>query len=226
MKKNSIVFKDYISTCFKQLKETKTENLIIDLRDNGGGYSEYGAILYSFISDTSFEYCKNQIVTTNKLIKGIEYDIPETFKGFPIGIVLENGQYKWPKHSVLGWRSSAKNHFTGTLYFLINGGCASTTSEFASLAHSNGIGVFIGEEVGGCSVGNSGGVLGWFELPNTKLKVRMAMVKYEIAEGHGMNRSGVLPNFKIEYTIQDIMNNKDLEMEFALQKIKTAKSKN
>ena len=67
MEKENIVFKDYVDSCFTQLKQSKTKNLVIDLRDNGGGYSEYGAILYSYLSDTAFEYCKNQIVTTDKL---------------------------------------------------------------------------------------------------------------------------------------------------------------
>ena len=220
MEKEQIVFKDFITSFFKQLAERKSENLIIDLRNNGGGYSEYAAILYTFLSDTSFQYCKNQFVTTNKLIEGVDYDIPETFHGYPEGIVLENGQYKWPNHSVLGWREPAALNFNGNIYFLINGGCSSTTSELASLARSNNIGTFIGEEVGGSYAGNSGGILGWFELPNTKLKVRMAMVKYEITESPVKNKQGVIPDFKVFYSIEDIIKGNDLEMALALLKIK------
>ena len=220
MEKSDINFENYITDFFKQLKNRKTEHLIIDLRDNGGGYSEYGAILYSFLSDTSFQYCKNQIVTTNKSIEGIEYDIPETFQGFPKGIAFENGQYKWPLHSVLGWRKPSDFNFSGKVYFLINGGCASTTSEFASLARSNELGIFVGEEVGGCYAGNSGGVLGWIELPNTKLKVRIAMVKYEITMTKSINKQGVIPDFEIEYSELDITEGKDLEMEYVMKKIK------
>ncbi len=158
--------------------------------------------------------------TTNKLIEGVDYDIPETFHGYPEGIVLENGQYKWPNHSVLGWREPAALNFNGNIYFLINGGCSSTTSELASLARSNNIGTFIGEEVGGSYAGNSGGILGWFELPNTKLKVRMAMVKYEITESPVKNKQGVIPDFKVFYSIEDIIKGNDLEMALALLKIK------
>lgn len=220
MENEHIVFNDFITDCFKQLKEHTYEHLIVDLRDNGGGYSEYAAFLYSFLSDTAFEYCKNQIVTSNQLIEGIEYDIPETFKGYPNGVVFENGQYKWPKHSVLGWREPSEFNFSGKVYFLINGGCSSTTSELASLARSNGIGTFIGEEVGGCRAGNSGGVLGWFELPNTKLSVRIAMVKYEITKRPPLIKRGVIPDFHMHYTADDVIKGKDLEMEYALMKIK------
>lgn len=220
MEDANIIFKDFISSCFNLLHESKTENLIIDLRDNGGGYSEYAAVLYSFLSTVPFEYCKNQFVTTDKLIEGVEYDIPATFEGYPNGIVHENGQYKWLKHSVLGWRDPAEHHFSGNVYFLINGGCSSTTSELASLARSNDIGTFIGEEVGGCYAGNSGGVLGWFELPNTKLRVRMAMVKYEITDAPFINKQGVVPDFKVDYSIEDLIEEKDLEIELTFKKIK------
>ncbi len=225
MEKENIVFKDFITNCFKQLEQTKSKNLIIDVRGNAGGYSEYAAILFSFLTDTSFEYCKKQTVTTDKLIKGVEYDIPQTFANFPTAVVVENGQYVWKNHSVLGWRQPSEFNFSGNIYFLIDGGCSSTTSELASLARSENIGTFIGEEVGGCYMGNSGGVLGWFELPNSKLRVRMGMVKFEMVDRNVMNKQGVVPDFSVEYTIDDIIQGNDLEMKRALLKIKERSTK-
>jgi hypothetical protein len=225
MEKHQIVFKDFMSECFEQMKKQKIQNLIIDLRGNGGGYSEYAAELYSYLTDTAYQYCKRQTLTTDHLIEGIEYDIPETFAEFPDGIILENGQYTWPKHSVLGWREPATNRFKGEVYFLIDGGGVSTTSELASLAKSNGIGIFVGEEVGGTYVGNSGGVLGWIELPNTKLKVRIAMVKYEIAGDESSSRNGVKPDIQVDYSIPDLIAGKDLEIDLTLEHIAEQHSK-
>lgn len=219
IEKEKIVFKNYMDSCFKQIKENKTKNLIIDLRNNGGGYSEYAAVLFSYLVDSAFVYCKNQIVTHNGFIEGIKYDIPATFKDFPNGIIFENNQYKWTKHSILGWRQPSNDHFIGNIYFLINGGCSSTTSEFASLARSMNIGTFVGEEVGGCYMGNTGGILGWIELPHTKIRVRMGMVKYEITNGSHINKQGVLPDYPMNYTIEDIMQGRDLEMAFVLKRI-------
>lgn len=225
MEKYEIVFEDYIYNCFEQLKARGNQHLIIDLRGNGGGYSEYAAELYSYLTDTTFQYCKRQTVTTDHLIDGVEYDIPETFDGFPKGIITENGEFIWPNHSVLGWRQPAENHFNGKVYFLIDGGGASTTSELASLAKSNNIGTFVGEEVGGTYVGNSGGILGWIELPNTKLKVRIAMVKYEIAGDENSTRNGVLPDIEIKYTIEEKIKGIDLEMRAVLKGIAERQSR-
>lgn len=224
MEKEGIAYNNYINKCFKQLASLKSENLIIDLRGNGGGYSEYAAVLFSYLTDTKFKFCKKQILTTNKIIDKVAYDIPETFDNFPQAAVFKDDQYQWTQHSVLGWRDPSNLNFKGNVYFLIDGGCSSTTSEFASLARGANIGTFIGQEVGGCYMGNTGGVLGWFELPNTKLRVRIGMVKFEMTDGKTLNKQGVMPDISVEYTMEDIIQEKNLELDRALIKIMEQRS--
>src|SRR5690606_27884541 len=128
-----INFEQYLSSCFDSLNKAEVAHLIVDIRNNGGGYSEYGAVLAAFLSDSTFRYCKDMVLTTDILLPDFTYDIPATFIGFPSGTVYNNGSYYWTKHSVLGWRKNKSNSFKGKVYFLINGGGASTTSEFASV---------------------------------------------------------------------------------------------
>ncbi len=215
MEDHNLVFHDFMTNSFRGLHEQHIEYLIVDLRDNGGGYSEYGAQLNAFLADSAFQYCRDMVLTTEKTINGIDYDIPETFDDFPMGIVQEDGVYKWKKHSILGWRKKEKYAFKGKVYFLINGGCVSTTSEFASVAHHLGQGTFIGEEVGGSYLGDSGGVLGWVTLPNTGIRFRMAMVKYELAVDNRFSGHGVIPQYQVTPTIVDLRNHKDVAMDFA-----------
>ncbi len=217
--KAGINFSDYLESTFSNL-DTGTKNLIIDLRGNGGGYSEYGAQLLSYLTDKPFLYCRNLWLASPKLKKEIKYDIPETFKGFPKGIVKEDGGYKWKKHSVLGRRQPAKNNFKGKVYFLIDGGCSSTTSEVASIAKENNMGVFVGEEVGGKFAGDNGGVLGWFELPNTKIKVRLGLVEYELAVTGDNDDYGVRPDYGALPGIEDFVNGRDKDFELIILLIK------
>lgn len=217
---SGIVYQNYLDSVFTIIKQKRKENLIIDLRDNGGGYSEYGVVLLSYLTNKNFTYCRNQWLTTDKLLPNIKYDIPETFGDFPNGIVREDGGYKWKKHSILGTRKPAENNFTGKVYFLINGGCVSTTSEVASVAKENQMGIFIGEEVGGTYAGDNGGVLGWVELPNTKIRARIAMVKYELAVTGDNDGHGVMPDYYAMPNIEEFIKGKDVAMEKALQLIK------
>lgn len=210
-------FTDFLTECFTQINNRNTETLIVDIRGNKGGYSEYGAELYAFLADSAFQYCERMVVNSKTLFPEFEYDIAETFGEFPKGIQKKGVNYIWPKHSILGWRQPKKQAFNGKVIFLIDGGCASTTSEFASIAKANNRGVFIGEEVGGALPGDNGGVLAWVELPNTKIRVRMGMVKYELAIHGDYSSHGVIPDYPIEFSSVDYRADNDPQLEFALR---------
>jgi len=219
MEEARIDFETFIQTSFLRIKEQGIDKLIIDLRNNGGGYSEYGAILYEHLTDSTYRYCQRQSLTHNALLPEVKYDIPKTFDVFPKGITEEDGNFIWTHHSVLKERKRAKNAFDGKVYFLINGGCASTTSEFASIAHAHQRGVFIGEEVGGSYKGTSGAVLGWITLPHSKIRVRLGMVKYELAVDQNYSTQGVQANFPITPSIADFRSEIDPILAFAKERI-------
>lgn len=216
----NINFSNYLDSAFSTINKRNTKHLIIDLRGNGGGYSEYGAQLLTYLTDTAYEYCRNMWLNSDKLSPDIEYDIPKTFQGFPNGTVKDGGCYRWEKHSVLGWRKPAKNNFKGKVYFLIDGGGVSTTSEVASIAKENNMGVFIGEEVGGKYAGDNGGVLGWVELPNTKIKVRIALVEYELAVTGDNEGYGVKPDYGVYTKLEDIVKGNDKALELVISLIR------
>lgn len=197
MEKFGVNYADFLSTTFTRLKENQIPNLIIDLRGNGGGYSEYAVQLCAYLSDTAFQYCRKLVVRSDSLQSDLTYDIPETFTGFPNGIIQTKGELQWPNHSILGWKQPKPNAFQGNVYFLIDGGGASTTSEFASVAHHLGLGTFLGEEVGGSYRGDSGGVLAWASLPHTGIKVRIAAVDYVLAVDSKFDGHGVIPEHKV-----------------------------
>ena len=213
-------YKTFLKETFVSLNKKQINTLIIDLRNNGGGLSEYGATLNSYLTEKPFKYCNYQVVTTDTIISYITYDIPPTLDGFPDGMTKENGRYLWPHHSVLGVREPSSNNFKGQVYFLINGGCVSTTSEFSSVAHFNKQGTFIGVEVGGSYYGDSGGVSGTVKLPNTQIEVLIAMIKWELAVSGYDEKGGVAPEYEIYPNIDDLIIGIDTEMQFAFDLIK------
>ena len=52
------VFKSFIDSCFQQIELHQIENLVIDLRNNGGGDPFCASYLLQYISDEAFRYYK------------------------------------------------------------------------------------------------------------------------------------------------------------------------
>jgi C-terminal processing protease CtpA/Prc len=221
--RDSINFAAFMEDSFQTIRAKNIQNLIIDVRDNGGGYSEYGAIVNSYLADSAFQYCERMVLTNDTLMPDIKYDIPATFRGFPEGVQTEvrgnDTIFTWKKHSVFGWRDNQANAFTGNVYILINGGCVSTTSEFSSIARAQKQGIFVGEEVGGSYPGDCGGILGWVELPNTKVRARIAMVQYNLDVNGVFSRHGTLPDIPVEPSIDDIRSGNDAVLQATLELI-------
>jgi len=49
-------FPQWVEQTFKSLKEKRARTLILDLRRNGGGTDQYGALLVSYLTDKPFRY--------------------------------------------------------------------------------------------------------------------------------------------------------------------------
>ena len=211
---------DYTSTLyqiFKRLNEANIEHLIIDLRGNGGGYSEYGAQLIEHLTNSPFIYCYQMELLTDGSDSTLDYEIPETFEGFPNGLDVSHKPYQWLNHSILNARIPAYRRFDGSVYFLINGGCVSTTSEVATVAHRLKLGTFIGEEVGGSYIGDCGGILGRFKLPNSGINIRLGLASYTIARKSPFGHQGVKPDYEVFPGHTDHKGDSDAVLDFAIQ---------
>jgi Peptidase family S41 len=113
------------------------------------------------------------------------------------------------------------NRFTGKVYFLMNGGSGSTTAEFLAVAHSNKLGVFVGEECAGNYTGGNGGEFISVSLPNSKIQVGVPLLYYHnavtkpIIEGRG-----TLPDYFVPNNIKDILTKTDTQLNFTFDLIK------
>lgn len=185
-------FKDFLDTSFKEINSKRISNLIIDLRGNAGGADEYGALLYSYLANKPFKYFSTIESTTSKI------------------------QLK--ENHLLGIQQPQNNSFTGKVSFLINGLCFSTTADFCSIAKSNNRGKFIGEETGGGYYGNTSGQITTTELPNSKITIKIPKFKYvnHVAKAKYKDR-GIIPNYTILPTIDEVILHKDVQLNFALK---------
>jgi C-terminal processing protease CtpA/Prc len=103
---------------------------------------------------------------------------------------------------------------------LIDGGCGSSTTEFAAIAHANNRGVFVGEETGGRYYGNNSGTMLELTLPNTGIVVIVPLFQFVMAVPALADDRGILPDYAVSPTPEDFVAGVDTELVFALNLIR------
>ncbi len=75
------VFKSFIDSCFTQIELNGIKNIVIDLRDNGGGDPYCAAYLLQYLSDTPFRYYKKGSTAVYKDLEEKINPVKNNFSG-------------------------------------------------------------------------------------------------------------------------------------------------
>lgn len=182
-------YREFLRRFFKELHEQEIEHLILDLRGNWGGSAPYAATLLSYLIKKPVQYFNE--------------DLPFFFS-------LVYSYLKSPM-------DPAEDNFTGNLYVLVNGGVFSTTAHLCSLIKYHDIGVLIGTETGGNYICTDGAHN--MTLKNTKLRLHYSTTPYK-TEVKGFEKGrGLMPDYPVEKTLEDVLLQQDPFMEKALELI-------
>lgn len=212
-------FPTFLEEAFEDLRQESINNLILDLRNNKGGRDEFGLLLFSYLARHPFKYYRNiSVATIDTAILGRlsfgEISFNSAIPDYVSNIKEDSGSYYYKTHSNLGLHTPKETAFKGNVYILVNGGTFSTAAELASVAHANRSAFVIGEETGGGYYGNCSLGTPILTLPNSKLRISIPLARYELAVsdsapiGHGL-----IPDFQTRYYTQDILLNKDKDLE-------------
>jgi C-terminal processing protease CtpA/Prc len=195
---------------FRRLREEKVPHLVLDLRGNGGGRDMYGATLVSYLCPEPFGYFERITVTPAYAGEG--------------RVEEHDGRRLMLSHDGLQVQQPAAFRFQGDVCILIDGETFSTAADVATVAHANGLATFFGEETGGGYEGNNSGSSEFLRLPNSGVGVNVPHWNYRtagIAAGH--EGRGVEPDFPVRATIEDVLAERDVVMERALEHLRGAK---
>lgn len=221
-------YASFLDSVFVDLKNRSIENLIVDVRQNGGGNDPNDLLLYSYLTKKNFRENTSAFTLFNSVplkqyfveeekgeIQDLEIELKEEHS------ILKNGKYYQNDTFNKIWQPNP-NAFQGKIYLLISPLVASAGSLFASMVKSDENSIVIGQETLGGYYGHTGHIPVTYKLPNTGLLLTFSIVDLEQDvqtlpdQKYG---DGIKPDYNIEPTIEDYLNNKDVVLDFTKQLI-------
>lgn len=233
--KEHLAYKKYLDSCFQILsKQPEIKNLIVDVRNNGGGTDPNDIVTFSYLTQKPFRENSSAYINFQKIpfSEYFVYEETETKKKLEEKNEFEADlREEFPKVKGKIYPQDQKfnlllqpdaNSFKGQIYLLISPRIASAGSLFAALVAGNTNAIMIGEETMGGYYGHNGHTPIEYELPNTKIKTQFSIVNLEQDVPKKNNQifgRGVIPDYEVSQSFDDFMENKDTQFEYTLKLI-------
>lgn len=208
-------YRSFFQSTFREINTSEIEHLIIDIRDNGGGFSLIPEELMQYIFhqpyneiDSAITKVSDELIATGKVKEKLGD--------------LKNVEVGKSYTRIPGLRQLREEplRFQGNTYLLTNTATFSAAQGFASTFRCYGVGPIIGEETGGATV--NFGNIHIFRLPHTGKQIMTSWEQAFSSCGED-NQRGVIPDYIVKNSIEDYINNTDAVLEFTLNMINNKK---
>jgi C-terminal processing protease CtpA/Prc len=196
----------------------------VDLRDNDGGKLSNAAYLLRYFVKEPFKPT-NEISTKGNDEYYLKYNDADTLylKNYYGLKQKANGDYRVTNFDYLTelkvFEPVDKHHFSGKIIVLIDGGASSAGGSGPAILQKYTDAIFVGSETfGTAGVGNGINkihILG----DETGVVVYIPVMHSDIAINQHLKRRGVLPDYEISNNIQNIIDKRDVVMEFVLNNL-------
>ncbi|MEL7145972.1 MAG: S41 family peptidase, partial [Bacteroidota bacterium] len=211
---------NFMDKALETMKKKGTQNLILELRSNSGGWDIMGTTLISYLlkKQDSISYYGDGYAATNQSEFLKHSDVPEyelknlseALEPMPDGSFRLKEQY----NATYGMIHKRPNAFKGTIYLLMDEYTGSAAAEFSAIMKSNRLATLVGQETNGTYGGLNGSTFIDLSLPNSNIHVRTPLVRgYLAVDPIQPTARGVLPDYEVAFTLEDILNKRDAQME-------------
>ncbi|PTX62980.1 peptidase S41-like protein [Kordia periserrulae] len=176
-------YQQFMDSAFQKINSENIKNLIIDLRNNGGGNDSFSDYLVSYIADKPFRWSSKFEVKASEILKNHIRSQNNPPSDFSKAILShENGaifEYKFEKYQP----QPLEKRFTGLVFVLVNRQSHSQATVTATQIQDYGLGMIIGEETGEYSSLCASQLI--YKLPITGISVK-------VSKGFMTRPSGIL----------------------------------
>ena len=217
-------FQKFLSSTFSGIQAEGVRGLIVDLRSNGGGNSQLGAELLSYVTDSSYRMAQRKEWKMSAEYKSyMRHMMPWWVRWLPVTWVSsEARKYLGAEDGEIvvdtaGTERPAPNplRYHGRTCFLIGPGTFSSAMMLANAVADYRLGTLIGEETGG--IPTAYGEVYSFDLPATRLSVGVSSAFFVRANGDASDRRGIMPDIGISQTDEDTRSGRNTVLDRARQ---------
>ena len=228
--------KKFYKETFATLKKAKTEYLIIDIRDNLGGSLAEINNLYTYFAKEKFKFIKDIELSSRTSILSTDYlsNFPTLTK--PLGVIsyplymmfsvisTKKKDGKFYIKDLFPSKKPKNNAYKGETYVLINGSSFSASSVISAKLKADHLATLVGEETGGANDGTVAGIYTTQKLPNSKMKLPIGLFLIQPNIEFSNTMKGVTPNVEIIPTLEEILQKKDVQLNWILNDISSKKT--
>ncbi|WP_431121208.1 S41 family peptidase [Flagellimonas flava] len=193
-------YQRFIDSSLVEIKRNNSKNLVVDLRNNGGGNDSFSDYLVSYFADKPFTWNSSFSLKTSQFLKEHTRKHSDTTKTYFKKILEHQNGEVYPYGFEAYQPQSKEKRFHGEVYVLVNRQSHSQSAVTAAQIQDYTFGTIVGEETGDYPSLYASQF--HYTLPNTGIPVKVS--KGRIIRVNGSTKSeGVIPDIFIRDHLLD-----------------------
>ncbi len=200
---------------FRTMRKEQIENLVLDIRSNGGGRVGLSTLLTKYISRQPFRVADSLYAVTKNLgpyTKHVKGRFLNNIELFFISHKKKDGLYHI-RHLENKVYNPKKKRYNGDVYVLTSGPTFSASTIFGNAVKGQPGITLLGEETGGGWHGNNGIMIPDVTMPNTRTRFRLPLFRLVQFNHPPKTGTGIIPDIYVGTSYDALLKSYDKKMQ-------------